>query len=105
MITVIRTAAAEADLEDIYDYLHSVNPAAAEKILRGIYERFRLIEEQPEIGRARPELGEGVRSFTTDDYVLFYRVQGETVEVGRIMHGTRDVTEEFRLVPFYQLLK
>jgi toxin ParE1/3/4 len=49
-----------------------------------------MISEHPEIGRERPEVGRGLRSFATMSWVLFYRVEGQTIRIVRAVHGARE---------------
>ena len=46
---------------------------------------------KPHMGRARPELGEGLRIFPHREYLLIYRVQPEGIGVARVVHGKRDL--------------
>jgi plasmid stabilization system protein ParE len=43
------------------------------------------------MGRLRPEFGDGVRSFTVENYVVYYRHEGDVL-VARVLHGRRDQT-------------
>jgi len=44
------------------------------------------------MGRARPELAEGVRSWPTSTaYVLFYLADEQGITVLRVLHHARDV--------------
>ena len=43
------------------------------------------------MGRARDELAPGLRSLVVRQYVLFYRVAPDAVQVVRILHGKRDI--------------
>ena len=42
---------------------------------------------------AREELASGLRSFPVRRYVVFYRPLVDAIEVVRVLHGARDVTE------------
>lgn len=48
------------------------------------------------IGRARPELMEGVRSLPYGNYVILFRYRSSFVEVLSIIDGHRDIEEMFR---------
>jgi toxin ParE1/3/4 len=96
MLPVLRTDQAEADLSDILAYLEERSPSAAERLAAAIDERCALLGQFPEMGRARPELGPGIRSVTVDRYLLFYRITPASVEVLRILHGSRDVESIFQ---------
>ena len=48
------------------------------------------------MGRARDDLMPGFRTFTVSDYVAVYRPVGDTIEVLRFLHGSRDVPRVIR---------
>lgn len=53
----------------------------------------------PLLGRERPEFGVGRRSWGIPgfrNWIVFYRVQGETVQLQRVMHGARDLPQALR---------
>jgi hypothetical protein len=47
----------------------------------------------PEMGRRREEFGRDYRSFVVSDYVIFYRILGETIEISRVLHGSRNLED------------
>jgi toxin ParE1/3/4 len=86
------SALAEQDLEEIWAYVtEDASPATADRLIDAIIDRFELLGEQPRMGRLRPEFGEGVRSFTVENYVIYYRHEGDVL-VARVLHGRRDQT-------------
>ena len=81
---------AEQDLEEIWSYVaEDASHATADRLIDAITNRFELLVEQPRMGRLRPEFGEGVRSFTVENYVIYYRHERD-VWVARLLHGRRD---------------
>jgi len=57
-----------------------------------------MVAEFPLMGRARQELGAGLRSVLVGDYVVVYRPLAEGVqgiEVIRIFHSRQDIQGEF----------
>ena len=91
MLPVVRTPAAEKDLEEILSYLEERSPPAAEKLAQLIDEKCLLLESVPLIGRPRDELAPGLRSVVVGRHILFYRVTESAVQVIRILHASRDV--------------
>ena len=82
---------AEQDLAEIWSYIaEEASPTTADRLIDDIVHRFELLAEQPEMGRARPEFGRDVRSFAVENYVIYYRHEGDDVLVARILHGRRD---------------
>jgi toxin ParE1/3/4 len=96
MPSVLRTEQAETDLEEILEYLEERSPAAAERVAEAIDRRCALLEQCPEMGRLREELGPGIRSLAVEGYGVFYRVTPSAVEILRILHGSRDVERILR---------
>ena len=84
------SALAEQDLEEIWSYVaEDASPATAARLIDAIVDRFELLVEQPRMGRLRPEFGGGVRSFTVENYVIYYRHDGDVL-IARVLHGRRD---------------
>jgi toxin ParE1/3/4 len=85
------SALAEQDLDEIWSYVaEDASLTTADRLIDDIVHRFELLAEQPEMGRARPEFGRDVRSFAVENYVIYYRHEGDDVLVARILHGRRD---------------
>ena len=84
------SALAEQDLDEIWSYVaEDANPTTADRLMDAIVDRFELLAEQPRMGRHRPECGAGVRSFTVENHVIYYRHEGDVL-IARVLHGRRD---------------
>ena len=53
------------------------------------------IVETPNLGGKRPELSAGLRSIPVGQYVIFYRVLADAVEIVNVIHGARDIDSLF----------
>jgi addiction module RelE/StbE family toxin len=83
---------ARRDLLEAWIYIADENLAAADSVLEKIEQDAQTLLLQTLIGRARPELGIGVRSWpTATPYILFYVADPETVTVVRVLHHARDI--------------
>ena len=92
MARVLYTRSAETDLLEAWLFIAEEDPVAADRVLDAIDVEASTLSLQPMMGRARPELGEGVRSWpTSTPYVLFYASEGEDLIVLRVLHHARDV--------------
>lgn len=81
---------AERDLEEIWSYVaEDASATTADRLMDAIVDRFELLAEQPRMGRLRPEFGAGVRSFTLENHVIYYRHEGDVL-IARVLHGRRD---------------
>jgi toxin ParE1/3/4 len=88
---VRRTRRAEADLVDIWIYIAADSPAAAERVIRRLEAAEGRLAQFPEMAPLREELLPGVRAWAVGEYLIFYRVDPDAVEILRILHGARDL--------------
>jgi toxin ParE1/3/4 len=84
-----RTAQAEQDLIDIWAYIASANPSAADRLLDLLDERSKALARNPRMGMARDDIAPGVRHFPVGRYLILYRALNDGVEVVRYVHGMR----------------
>jgi len=92
MARVLYTRSAETDLLEAWLFIAEEDPIAADRVLDTIDGEANTLSLQPLMGRARPELGEGVRCWpTATPYILFYASEGEDIIVLRVLHHARDV--------------
>ena len=89
------SAEARSDLDGIWLYIANDNPDAADKYIRAIVSRFPTLASMPLMGRERPELSPGLRSFVVGHHVIFYRLFSEGIEVARVLDGVRDLPPLF----------
>jgi toxin ParE1/3/4 len=90
MRRVVRTAAAERDLEEILEWLHDHSPSVAQRLPGALDTRCRLLATQPMMGRFRDDLRPGLRSVVVEYYVVYFMVTDEEIQIRRIVHGSRD---------------
>lgn len=94
------TRQAYCDLEEAEDHLLARQPAAARRLIERAVEVFELLATHPELGRRRPDVRVGLRSYSLGTHVVYYRIAAGKVQVLRVLHGARDaaailaVTEE-----------
>lgn len=90
---VVFSPAAERDFLDIAAYISQDKPDAALRWIQSVREKCTLLAEQPEMGEDRPGFGvRGCRSYTVGSYVVFYRPIADGIQVARVVHGSRDLT-------------
>ena len=65
MAGVVFTQSAQTDLLEAWLFIAEENQTAADRTLDAIEHQAQVLASQPLIGRARPELAEGVRCSTT----------------------------------------
>jgi len=88
------TPRAAADLEAIGDYVAERNPRAALALMEDFTGRWRQLEHFPYSGPLRDDIAPGLRVVVMGNYLAFYRVEGRTVTILRVVHGSRDIAEE-----------
>jgi len=79
------------DATQAYSYLLGQSPRAAERFLDEVERVAHLLAAFPELGRPRGEIGKGVRSIRLRAFghLVFYRIDGETLMLLRLLHGAR----------------
>lgn len=81
---------AEADLDNIIDYIAQEKPARAEEFGQELRDKTLPLAQHPKLGRAgRPGLPAFLRELAAHrNYIVFYRVLDEarTVEILRVKH-------------------
>lgn len=85
---------ARQDLIDIWTYIADDNEAAADGVLARIERALAMLADNPAAGRVRPELAEGLRSFSIGNTVLFYLPTGTGIELVRALSGYRDISAD-----------
>jgi toxin ParE1/3/4 len=83
------------DLEEIQDYIAEDNPTAAARLTGFLHKTCAFLADNPNAGRARPELRPDLRSFPARRYVIFYHLLGDTLEIVNVVHGSRDIETMF----------
>jgi toxin ParE1/3/4 len=87
--------AAESDLTDILQYTETRWGDEQADLYQAKLERaFVELAEFPMLGRVRSDLPRGYRSRLVEEYVIYYRVEGDTIFVSRIAHERREITTQ-----------
>jgi len=91
MPRIVRTRRARQDLIDIWRYVASNNPAAADALLDRVDEKSALLARNPRLGAERSDIRPGLRYFVVGEYLILYRIIEDGIEVVRVVHGRRDL--------------
>jgi plasmid stabilization system protein ParE len=89
---------AKKDLGSIFWYIVEANQdrSIAERFARSLRDQCaHLASLQGVLGRARPELRAGIRSFPYRGYMIFFRYVDDVFEVVNILEGHRDMDAFF----------
>ena len=73
MASVLFSESAKADLLEAWLFIAEESVVSADDLVDAIHQEVKILSLQPLMGRVRPELAEGVRSWPTSTrYILFY---------------------------------
>ena len=86
-----RLPRAVRDVDDIWLHIASDDPVAATRLIERMAAGVARLADFPESGRARPEIGVGARSVPIGNYLVLYRVNGDFVDIVRMIHGAREI--------------
>ena len=100
MPSVEQTPEARESIKEIGRYIakESGRFEVAREFLQKIEAKCEQYARQPLMGEARPELGEGLRHFPVDSYVVIYEPLVDGIRVLLVIHGARDIPAVFRRV-------
>jgi toxin ParE1/3/4 len=85
---------AVADLQEIGDFISRDNPERARSFVLELLDHAHRLAVHPEAYPSRPELGQELRSCVHQRYVIFFSTNPGLVRIERIIHGSRDITDE-----------
>ncbi|KJC61834.1 plasmid stabilization protein [Bradyrhizobium sp. LTSPM299] len=90
MIVVV-TAEAAADIEQIASYVAEQSPKNALNLVRELRERCESLVDAPRGYPLVPRYEHlGIRRRPFGNFLIFYRVGADTIEIIHILHGARD---------------
>ncbi|MGC1872277.1 MAG: type II toxin-antitoxin system RelE/ParE family toxin [Acidobacteriaceae bacterium] len=88
----VLSAAAEADLNAIWEYIAEDNVDAADRWIDKLFDAFEAVGQNPNMGHRREDLTLfPVLFWPVAAYLVIYRVQGRSIEVVAVIHGARDI--------------
>jgi len=94
MAEVLFARHAQTDLLEAWVFIAEEDQAAADRVLDTIEREANILVTQPLMGRARPDLADGVRSWPTSTaYNLYYVATADGVTILRVLHHARDVQQ------------
>ena len=96
-MSVLRRPRARIDLLEIADHFDQIDPSLSERFLLAVEQTLANLERMPRMGSPfplnNPRL-QGLRHQTVKgfpNHLIFYLVDGNQIEVVRILHGARDI--------------
>jgi len=98
MPVIVKLPRARLDLIELWDYIAEESETRADAFIDLIDEKFQILAGNPNMGRARREIEDDLRSFPVGRYVIFYRPTAKGIEIVRVLHGSRDLGSIFHPV-------
>lgn len=88
----VLSAAAELDLDAIWEYIALDNIDAADRWIGKLFEAFETLMRTPGMGHRREDLTSfPIHFWSVGTYLILYRVSGEQVEIVAVTQGARDI--------------
>ena len=84
---------AKQDLEEVIGYLNTLSPVAASKYYDLLVEEIASLSKMPERCPKPKDLAlavKGYRYLIVKNYLVFYAIIGDTVQIRRILYARRD---------------
>jgi toxin ParE1/3/4 len=84
------------DLISVFDWIATDSPANASAFLQKLDQHLRYLETHPFLGRIpRDEKLKafGYRVLIVESYLIFYLLRGKTIEIHRVVHGSRNLSD------------
>lgn len=100
MIKIFYSPKSRKDLDRIYDYIYDDdlnNPIAAEKTVKGIFNKIGELKEYLQLGPVwylENNIDSGFRFLRCDNYIIFYQITKETILIVRILHCLQDYVKQ-----------
>lgn len=83
------------NLDDEATFISQDDPAAALRVVQRVVQAVALLREQPGIGRPGRVPGTRELLVPRTRYLVPYRVRGQTIEILRVFHMSRDLPERW----------
>jgi toxin ParE1/3/4 len=98
MTRILRSPAAEQDIEDIWLTIAADNLSAATRVVRAIGKRIDQLAVYPRLGPRRPDLQPAARVLVEGPYLILFETHPDTdegsvdwIEIVRVIDGRRDL--------------
>lgn len=85
-----------ADLETIWWTIAQDNLQTANNFVEQLKRTAQSLQDMPRMGRRRPDLAKGVRSFPHGNYLILYEIVYERVRLLHFVHGSRNLKRLLR---------
>jgi toxin ParE1/3/4 len=94
MPRILKRPLARTDLEEIWDFIADHSQERADSFVDRLDESIQTLALNPNLGRQRNELAEGLRSFPVGRYLIYFPLP-DGIDIVRVLHGSRDLSPLF----------
>ena len=95
MKSLVITIDASRDLSEISDYFLEQSIDAGDRFVEGFGKKCQHLAEFPYLGRSYDRFAPGLRGIPLMDYIIFYQIVGEGIEILRVISGYRNLQTIF----------
>ena len=97
MLSLSKTVQAEEDLYEIWHFIviEKQNPLNAYAFIFQLDAAFQVIVRTPEIGVLKEEYSKNIRQYIFGNYLIFYLIRIDDIQIVRVLHGKRDIPNLF----------
>ncbi len=86
---------ASQDLDKIFSYFTSRNVDAGERFVLAFEKKCENLRQFPNMGRRYAALAPSLRGIPLDNYIIFYRVIDDKIEIVRVVSGYQNLESLF----------
>lgn len=86
---------ASRDLNEITDYFANLNVETGERLIVAFEKKCQNLINFPMLGRSYEEIRPHLRGVPLDGYIILYQVTDNTLEILRVVHGSRNLKNLF----------
>lgn len=88
----VLSAAAELDLDTVWEYIAEDNVDAADRWIDKLFDAFEALAQVPGMGHKREDLTSfPVLFWPVGAYLIIYRTQSQWIEIVALTQGARDI--------------
>lgn len=98
---IVKRPQAERDIEECFVFIAEENLDAGVYFLVAVEDSIDQIARFPKIGKKRDFQGKrfnNIRMWQVkkyENYLIFYQINEDTIEIIRVLHGSRDIVDLF----------
>ncbi len=90
------TAPASRDLDAISEYFLEKSVDAGDRFVQTFHQKCQHLARFPYIGKSYSQLRPGLRGLLLMDYIVFYQVVEDNIEILRVVSGYRNFRDVFQ---------